>query len=117
MLHDTQGCHPPLLYHNKGGKCNMPAVIPLGESAKNRKRWEMADEGFADQIAVFLRRTRMTKKELASRLEVSTPTINYWMNDPGSMKKAYERKLVTLFEEHGMHYNPMLDKPDIGCTW
>ena len=91
----------------------MPKVRPLGESAQNAARWKEADRRYAMQLDVFKARTGLTQKQIARAIGVSVPTITRWKLNPGLMKKEQERRLVLLFEKHGVPYNPMLSMEEV----
>ena len=91
----------------------MPKVRPLGESAQNAARWKEADRRYAIQFDVFKARSGLTQKQIARAIGVSVPTISHWKRDPGLMTKEHERRLVLLFEKHGVPYNPMLSMEEV----
>ena len=91
----------------------MPKVRPLGESAQNAARWKEADRRYAIQCDVFKARSGLTQKQIARAIGVSVPTITRWKLNPGLMKKEQERRLVLLFEKHGVPYNPMLSMEEV----
>ena len=91
----------------------MPKVRPLGESAQNAARWKEADRRYAIQFDVFKARSGLTQKQIARAIGVSLPTITRWKLNPGLMTKEHERRLVLLFEQHGVPYNPMLSVEEV----
>lgn len=91
----------------------MPKVRPLGESAQNAARWAEADRRYAIQFDVFKARSGLTQKQIARAIGVSVPTITRWKRDPGLMTKEHERRLVLLFEKHGVPYSPMLSMEEV----
>ena len=91
----------------------MPKVRPLGESAQNAARWKEADRRYALQLDVFKARTGLTQKQIARAIGVSVPTISHWKQNPGLMTKEHERRLVLLFEKHGVPYNPLLSMEEV----
>ena len=91
----------------------MPKVRPLGESAQNAARWAEADRRYAIQFDVFKARSGLTQKQIARAIGVSVPTITRWKLNPGLMKKEQERRLVLLFEKHGVPYSPMLSMEEV----
>lgn len=91
----------------------MPKVRPLGESAQNAARWKEADRRYAIQFDVFKARSGLTQKQIARAIGVSVPTITRWKLNPGLMKKEQERRLVLLFEKHGVPYSPMLSMEEV----
>ena len=91
----------------------MPKVRPLGESARNAARWKEADRRYAIQLEVFKARTGLTQNQIARAIGVSQPTITHWRRNPGLMTKEHERRLVLLFEKHGVPYNPMLNVEEV----
>ena len=46
-------------------------------------------------------------------LSVSLPTITRLKLNPGLMTKENERRLVLLFEKHGVPYNPLLSMEEV----
>lgn len=91
----------------------MPKVRPLGESAQNAARWKEADRRYVLQLEVFKARTGLTQKQIARAIGVSLPTITRWKLNPGLMTKEHERRLVLLFEQNGVPYNPMLNVEEV----
>lgn len=91
----------------------MPKVRPLGESAQNAARWKEADRRYALQLEVFKAKTGLSQQQIARAVGVSVPTITHWKRNPGLMTKEHERRLVLLFEKHGVPYNPMLNVEEV----
>lgn len=91
----------------------MPKVRPLGESARNAARWKEADRRYVQQLEVFKARTGLSQNQIARAIGVSQPTITHWRRNPGLMTKEHERRLVLLFEKHGVPYNPMLSMEEV----
>ena len=54
-----------------------------------------------------------TEDQIARAIGVSQPTITHWRRNPGLMTKEHERRLVLLFEKHGVPYNPMLSMEEV----
>lgn len=91
----------------------MPKVRPLGESARNAARWKEADRRYVLQLDIFKAITGLTQDQIARAIGVSQPTITHWRRNPGLMTKEHERRLVLLFEKHGVPYNPMLSMEEV----
>ena len=91
----------------------MPKVRPLGESARNAARWAEADRRYVQQLDIFKAITGLTQDQIARAIGVSVPTITRWKLNPGLMKKEQERRLVLLFEKHGVPYSPMLSMEEV----
>ena len=91
----------------------MPKVRPLGESAQNAARWKEADRRYVLQLEVFKARTGLSQNQIARAMGVSQPTRTHWRRNPGLMTKEHERRLVLLFEKHGVPYNPMLSMEEV----
>ena len=79
----------------------MPKVRPLGESAQNAARWKEADRRYVLQLDIFKAITGLTQDQIARAIGVSQPTMEH------------ERRLVLLFEKHGVPYNPMLSMEEV----
>ena len=91
----------------------MPKVRPLGESARNAARWKEADRLYVQQLDIFKAITGLTQNQIARAIGVSQPTITHWRRNPGLMTKEHERRLVLLFEQNGVPYNPMLSVEEV----
>ena len=102
-----------LEYSTETGENAMPKVRPLGESARNAARWKEADRRYVLQLDIFKAITGLTQDQIARAIGVSQPTITHWRRNPGLMTKEHERRLVLLFEQHGVPYNPMLSMEEV----
>lgn len=76
--------------------------------ADRKSRWMIADDNFRRQIDLFMVNSRMTREDIASECGVCHATFNNYYNHPSTMKKRVERHLATLFEAHGMKYDPTM---------
>lgn len=94
----------------------MPKVKPLGESAQNAARWKEADRRYSVQLEVFKAKSGLTQQQIARAIGVSVPTITRWKRNSGLMTKEHERRLVLLFEKHGVPYNPMLSMEEVNMA-
>ena len=86
----------------------MPKVKPLGDSAKIKARWEAANASFDRQIGRLCGETRMTLTDVATMVGVTRQTLASWRKDCTHMTIGAERKLIALFEKHGIPYDRML---------
>lgn len=86
----------------------MPKMKPLGESARLRARWSAANENFDRQIGRLLGETRMSGTELAASIGVARQTLAGWRKDCSKMPIEAERKIITIFEKHGVPYDRTL---------
>lgn len=86
----------------------MPRVKPLGDSAKAKARWSAANASFDRQIGRLAGEMKYTATELAEMIGVTRRTLSKWRKDCSTMTIGDERKIIMIFEKHGIPYDRML---------